>query len=202
MRKSPSNMRLVTLLILVVAACGPNQHSGVDYSKFPRPPNEMVLGVGDLVAINVWEQKDLTTEATIRPDGTITMPLVGDLPAKGKTPSQLREEIKKALDKYLKLPAGNEVTVGVKTFTSYRFTVNGEVSRPGMYTNVDYLRAADAIALAGGPTRFAKRSDIRILRTDPKGNQASIPIDFDLVASGKRPDMNIWILANDVIYVP
>ncbi len=196
-------MRIVTLiLLLLAAACGPNQHSGVDYSKFPRPPNELVLGVGDIVDITVWEQKDLATEATIRPDGTITMPLVGDLKARGKTPSQLRNDIKTALTNFLKLQAGNEVTVAVKAYNSYRFTVNGEVSRPGMYTNNDYLRAADAIALAGGPTRFAKRSDIRILRQDAKGNQVSIPIDFDLVASGKRPDMNIWILADDVIYVP
>lgn len=172
------------------------------YDHYPKPPNEIVLGVGDIVDINVWEQKDLSTEATIRPDGTITMPLVGDLPARGKTPSHLRDDIKKALANYLKLQAGNEVTVAVKTYNSYRFTVNGEVSRPGLYTNIDYLRVADAIALAGGPTRFARRNAVMILRTDAKGNQQSIPIDFDLVASGKRRDMNIWILANDVIYVP
>jgi len=195
-------MRLVILLTVLLGACGPNHYSSIDYTKFPRPPNEIVLGVGDIMYINVWEQKDLSTEATIRPDGTITMPLVGDLPARGKTPSQLREEIKKALGKFLKLDAGNEVTVAVKTFNSYRFTVNGEVSRPGMYTSTDYLRVADAIALAGGPTRFAKRAEVRILRTDARGQQTAIPIDFDLVASGKRPDMNIWVLANDVIYMP
>jgi polysaccharide export outer membrane protein len=195
-------MRLVTLFVLLIAACGSGGKPSPYYQQFPRPPNEIVLGVGDVVEINVWEQKDLASESTIRPDGTITMPLVGDLQARGKTPSQLKDEVKKQLDKYLKLPAGNEVTVKVKAFNSYRFTVNGEVSRPGMYMNADYLRVADALALAGGPTRFAKRTDIRILRTDAKGEQLSIPIDFDLVASGKRPDMNIWIHANDVIYVP
>jgi polysaccharide export outer membrane protein len=194
-------MRFVALFFLVVAACGPNQHSGVKYPS-EGPPKEITLGVGDLLAINVWEQKDLSTEVTVRPDGTITMPLVGDLQAKGKTPSQLREDIKRALANYLKLQAGNEVAVAVKTYASYRFTVNGEVSRPGLYTNPDYVRVADAIALAGGPTRFAKRSDIKILRTDRSGNQMSYPIDFDLVASGKRPDMNFWIMPNDVIYVP
>lgn len=194
-------MRLVTLLLLVLA-CGPNQHGDVKYGAYPGPPKEVVLGVSDVIQINVWEQRDLSTEATIRPDGTITMPLVGDLPARGKTPSQLRDVIKTALQNFLKLQAGNEVTVSVKTYNSYAFTVNGEVSRPGMYTSTKYLRAADAIALAGGPTRFAKRSDIRILRVDTKGDQISIPIDFDLVASGKRPDMNIWIMAEDVIYIP
>jgi polysaccharide biosynthesis/export protein len=195
-------MRFVTLFLLLCAACGSGGREVGYYQNFPRPPNEIVLGVGDVVEINVWEQKDLASESTIRPDGTITMPLVGDLQAKGKTPTQLKDDVKKALDKYLKLPAGNEVTVKVKTFSSYRFTVNGEVSRPGLFTNADYVRVADAIALAGGPTRFAKRSDIRILRITDKGEQLSIPIDFDLVASGKRPDMNIWILANDVVYVP
>lgn len=194
-------MRFLIVSFLAVAACGPNQHSGVQYPTV-GPPKEITLGVGDLLSINVWEQKDLSTEVTVRPDGTITMPLVGDLQAKGKTPSQLREDIKRSLANFLKLQAGNEVAVAVKTYASYRFTVNGEVSRPGLYTNPDYVRVADAIALAGGPTRFAKRSDIKILRTDRTGNQASYPIDFDLVASGKRPDMNFWIMPNDVIYVP
>lgn len=194
-------MRLVFLLLLVVAACGPNQHTGINYPTDP-PPREIVLGVGDVVQINVWEQKDLSTEVTIRPDGTITLPLVGDLAAKGRTPTQLRDGIKQALANYLRLTAGNEVTVAVKTYNSYRFTVNGEVSRPGMYTSNDYLRVADALALAGGPTRFAKRSDILVLRKDAKGQQQSWPIDFDLVSSGKRSDMNFWILPNDVIWVP
>lgn len=194
-------MRFVTFLLFVAAACGPNQHKGVRYPESP-PPKEIVLGVGDVVEINVWEQRDLASEATIRPDGTITMPLVGDLQAKGKTPSQLKQDVKVALDRYLKLPAGNEVTVKVKTYASYRFTVNGEVSRPGLYTNTDYVRVADALALAGGPTRFAKRSDIKVLRTDARGHQLSYPVDFDLVASGRRPDMNFWIMPNDVIWVP
>lgn len=195
-------MRSVTLFFLIVAACGHGGWPQGNYDRYPPPPKEVVLGVGDIIDINVWEQKDLSTEATVRPDGTITLPLVGDLQAKGKTPTQLRDDIKKALTNFLKLQAGNEVTVAVKTYNSYAFTVNGEVSRPGLYMNPKYLRVADALALAGGPTRFAKRTDIRILRTDTAGKQLSIPIDFDLVASGKRPDMNIWILADDVIYVP
>ena len=112
------------------------------------------------------------------------------------------ERIKTALANYLKLSGGNEVTVALKAYNSYRFTVNGEVSRPGLYTSTNYLRVGDALALAGGPTRFAKRSDIRILRSDASGQQVSIPIDFDLVASGKRPDMNVWIQSDDVVWVP
>src|SRR5262245_1110181 len=189
MLNSPLHMRLVTVVLALITGCGPNQHGGVKYPAEP-PPKEIVLGVGDVVEINVWEQKDLASESTIRPDGTITMPLVGDLQAKGKTPTQLRDDVKRALDRYLRLPAGNEIVVKVKAYNSYRFTVNGEVERPGLYTNTDWVRVADALALAGGPTRFANRRDIKVLRVDGKGKQISYEIDFDLVASGKRPDMN------------
>jgi polysaccharide biosynthesis/export protein len=196
-------MRLAFLFVLIASlACGNKHYDNINYADYKRPPNEIVLGVGDVLEINVWEQRDLSSDTTVRPDGTITMPLVGDLKAQGKTPSALREEIKVALANYIKLAAGNEVAVKVKAYNSYRFTVNGEVGRPGVYTNPDYIRVADAIALAGGPTRFAKRTDIRILRANERGQQIAIPIDFDLVASGRRPDMNVWVHANDVIWVP
>src|SRR5215217_3615236 len=106
-------MRLVALFVLLMAAaCGTNPHTGTKYPT-DGPPREILLGVGDLLAVNVWEQKDLTTEVMVRPDGTITIPLVGDLQAKNKTPSQVRDDIKKALTNFLKLQAGNEVVVAV-----------------------------------------------------------------------------------------
>lgn len=196
-------MRYAIVLILVSTACGPRNYD-YPYQKEPDPhKGEIKLGVGDIIGINVWDQKDLNTEATIRPDGTITMPLVGDLRAMGSTPSALREKIKTSLGNYLKLNSnGNEITVAVKAWKSYRFTVQGEVGRPGLYTNDEWVTVSDALALAGGPTRFAKRSEISLMRKDPQGNRKSIPLDFDLLASGKRPDMNIWVLSGDVIYVP
>jgi polysaccharide export outer membrane protein len=197
-------MRTVLVVLLLLAACGPKSYDGFPYNREPDPRNhEISLGVGDIVDINVWDQKDLNTEATIRPDGTITMPLVGDLKAVGLTPTQLRDQIKTKLANYVKLSgAGNEVTVAVKTWNSYRFTVNGEVSRPGVYTSTNWLQVSDAIALAGGPTRFGDRDSIVLLRKDATGKSHSIPLNFDLLASGKRPDMNVWVLPDDVIWVP
>jgi polysaccharide export outer membrane protein len=194
-------MRYLLALVLV-AACGPKNYD-YPYNKEPDPRNkEIVLGVGDVVGINVWDQKELNTEATIRPDGTITMPLVGDLRAAGQTPTALKERIKAALANFVKLGGGNEITVAVKAWKSYRFTVQGEVTKPGMFTNDEYVTVSDALALAGGPTRFAKRDSIALMRKDSAGKVRSIPLDFDLLASGKRLDMNIWILPGDVIYVP
>src|ERR1051325_9252767 len=90
----PQIRRMLAALVVVLAAgCGaaiPNY----DYAKEPDPRNkELVLGVGDVIGINVWENNNLSVEVTIRPDGTITMPLVGDLKAAGETPTSLKNRI-------------------------------------------------------------------------------------------------------------
>lgn len=191
-------------LLLFLVACPGHTYPPELYRAQPDPRNkELVLGVSDVISINVWEQKDLNTEATIRPDGTITMPLVGDLKAAGETPTSLKETIKKRLQDFVKLSTGSEITVAVKAWRSYKFRISGEVQKEGVYTADDYVTVADALAMAGGVTRFAKRNDIVLLRTNPQTRrQVQIPLDYDLLASGKRPDMNIWVLSGDQIFVP
>lgn len=192
---------LVSLALGV--ACG-SSLPNYDYSKEPDPRNkELVLGVGDVVGINVWDQKELNTDATIRPDGTITMPLVGDIQAVNQTPTELREKIKTSLAAFVKMgSAGNEVTVAVRSWKSYRFTIEGEVTKAGVFTADQYVTVAEALAMAGGLSRFARHDEIRLMRHDAKGNVRQIPLDWDAIASGKRPDMNIWVLPGDSIYVP
>jgi polysaccharide export outer membrane protein len=190
------------VLVSLLVACG-SSLPNYDYSKEPDPRNrELVLGVGDVVGINVWDQKDLNTESTIRPDGTITMPLVGDIKAVGETPTALKEKIKTQLANFLKMGAGNEVTVAVRSWRSYRFTINGEVTHAGVFTGDQYVTVAEALAMAGGVSRFAKRDEIRLLRHDAKGSTHEIPLDYDALASGKRNDMNIFVMPGDMIYVP
>jgi polysaccharide export outer membrane protein len=190
------------VLVSLLVACG-SSLPNYDYSKEPDPRNrELVLGVGDVVGINVWDQKDLNTESTIRPDGTITMPLVGDIKAVGETPTALKEKIKTQLANFLKMGAGNEVTVAVRSWRSYRFTINGEVTHPGVFTGDQYVTVAEALAMAGGVSRFARRDEIRLLRHDAKGTTREIPLDYDALASGKRNDMNIFVMPGDSIYVP
>jgi polysaccharide export outer membrane protein len=191
------------VLVLVVAAGCPPKIPNYDYSKEPDPRNkELVLGVGDVIGINVWENQNLSVEVTIRPDGTITMPLVGDLKAAGETPTTLKNRIKTQLQAYVKMQ-GTEVTVAVKAWRSYRFTIQGEVSKPGVFSSDQFVTVADALALAGGLTRFAKRNEITVTRRDPKTGQIRhIPIDYESIASGKRPVMNIIVLSGDTIWVP
>jgi polysaccharide biosynthesis/export protein len=188
----------------VLAAGCPSRMPSYDYAQEPNPiKTEIVLGVGDQVAINVWENTNLNTEATIRPDGTITMPLVGDIKAVGETPTSLKAHIKAQVQNYVRLQAGTEITVAVRSYKSYRFTIQGEVARSGVFTSDQFVTVSDALALAGGLSRFAKRNGIVITRRNPKtGDVRQIPIDYDAVASGKRPDMNIYVLAGDSIWVP
>jgi len=194
---------LVLVTLAFVCACG-STLPNYDYSKEPDPRNkELVLGVGDVVGINVWDQKELNTDSTIRPDGTITMPLVGDIKAVGLTPTELREKIKTSIAAFVKLgSAGNEVTVAVRAWKSYRFTIEGEVTKAGVFTADQYVTVAEALAMAGGLSRFARHDEIRLMRHNGKGEVRQIPLDWDAIASGKRPDMNIWVLPGDSIYVP
>lgn len=199
-------MRLVFLTFLAVAAaCGGSLPDRSTYAGEVDPHSkEIVLGVGDLLEIKVWGEGNagLNTEAAIRPDGTITMPLVGDLKAVGETPSALKAQIRTKLADFVKIQ-GTEVSVAVKEWRSYRFTVQGEVQKTGMYTSSEYVTVSEALALAGGPTRFAKRSQIVLMRKDPKTKAVRrIPLDYETLASGKMPEMNIWVLSGDTIYVP
>ena len=92
------------------------------------------------------------TAATIRPDGTIAMPLVGDLKAAGRTTRELQTEIKRKVQAYV---VGATVTVAVTQVNSYSFAVAGQVARPGLFRAQSYVTVNEAIAMAGGPTRFA-----------------------------------------------
>jgi polysaccharide export outer membrane protein len=95
------------------------------------------------------------------------------------------------------------VTVAVTAINSYRFTVAGNIDRPGTYSASHYVTVAEALALAGGPNRYADPEDTVVIRTDgDKGSTRRIPIDYPAMQSGKRPEQNIALLSGDVIYVP
>lgn len=194
--------RFAILLVLALAACGVKAPI-YDYASEPDPRNsEYVLGIGDSLTITVWENGGLTTDAVIRPDGTITMPLVGDLKASGETPTTLKQTIQARLADFVKVEP-SEITVAVRGVNSYRFTIAGEVQHPGIFTEGFYVTVAEAVALAGGFTRFASRNAMVLMRRDPKsGEIRKIPLAYDLLASGKRPDMNLVLIAGDSLYVP
>ena len=131
-------------------------------------PDEYRLGPEDVLDVLVWKEPDLTTAATVRPDGKISVPLIGDLPASGRTASQLQQEITKRLSHFVSEPV---VTVIVKQFNSFTIPVLGEVRRPDVYKVSRKITVLDAIALAGGFTEFAKKDHVIVIRKSSSGEQ-------------------------------
>ena len=192
----------LALLFLVLAAGCATTHGPYDYSKEPDPRHgEFTLGPSDVLRITVWRNAELSTDAIVRPDGTISLPLVGDLQASGRTSVQLKEEIVKRLKAYLKDEAAI-VTVAVTAINSYRFVISGQVEHPGAYNSNHYVTVSEALALAGGPNRFADAGGMVIIRANPAGGVRRIPIDYPGVIAGTRPNENLTVVAGDTIYVP
>lgn len=182
------------------AGCG-TTNINYDYASEPDPRrHEFTLGPSDVLHVAVWHNTDLSVDATIRPDGTITLPLVGDLRAAGRTTTELRNEISQRLAAFIKEAA--TVTVAVVTVNSYRFTVSGQVERGGAFTATHYVTVAEALALAGGPNRFATPEETVIMRVGKDGRAKRIPVDYTAILNGTRPDMNLVLLPGDVVYVP
>jgi len=172
-----------------------------NYNREPDPRRgEFVLGPADELRITVWRNPELSSDATVRPDGTVTMPLIGDLPAAGLTARALRQEIAQRLRAYVK--EGAVVSVALMRVNSYRFTVAGKVNRVGMYAARHYVTVSEAIAMAGGPTRFAAAEQTLILRRDDHGHVRRVPIDYQAVAAGRAPLQDLVILPGDTLYVP
>jgi len=191
---------LALLLALPTLGCG---GSGPRYPYGDEPdPKErgFIIGVADRLQISVRNNSDLSASVTVRPDGAITLPLIGDLRAEGKTPGRLTKELRTRLKQFVRDPTAI-ATVEVTEINSYRFTVSGEVVSPGIYSSKRYVSVVDAVNLAGGLTRFAQRGSIKVVRCcDENGEKKKIPIDYDQILSGDT-EMNIYVLAGDQILV-
>ena len=188
--------------MLVLAPACATTHGPYDYASEPDPrKSEFIMGSSDVLRITVWRNPELSTDAVVRPDGTISMPLVGDLQAAGRTSVQLKEDIVKRLRAYIKDESAI-VTVAITAINSYRFVISGNVERPGAYSSNHYVTVAEALALAGGPNKFADAGGTVIIRANAAGVTRRVPIDYTGVVTGARPNENIVVLAGDTIYVP
>ena len=201
---------LIRFLVLALALCaalggcrahGSNANAAALYADAaahdPRG-KPYVIGVADVVHVGVWKDESLSADASVRPDGTITMPLVGELRAAGRTAAQLQQDASQRLAAIVKDAA---VTVAVTEINSYRFTVAGNVEHPGLFTARYYLTVSEALALAGGPNRYADTDEVVIVRPTG-GSLLRIPINYDDILSGRSPEQDIVVLAGDSVRVP
>jgi polysaccharide export outer membrane protein len=163
-----------------------------------KKSSEYVFSEEDVLFISVWQNPDLNQEVIVRPDGRISFPLVGDIPAVGLTPAQLNKEITERLKEYIKHP---EVSISIKKFGGQKIIVLGEVAGPGVYQGVGKRTVLEAIAMAGGFTPHAVISSVVVIKggfSNPKG------IRLNLNRALLKADMsqNIYLEPQDIIYVP
>lgn len=197
-------LRLLLPLALVaggLASCA-TVHPYHDYASEPDPrKQEFVLGPADALKISVWKNPELSAEALVRPDGTISLPLIGEIGAGGRTPRELQMAIAQRLATFVKDESA-AVTVAVVGVNSYRFVVVGNVEHGGTFTSNHYTTVTEAMALAGGPTRFAEPEQIVIIRPDPTRGVRRIPINYPAILNGTRPEENLALISGDTVYVP
>jgi polysaccharide export outer membrane protein len=200
-------MKLRTLLVLVVIAIGSTVAQAQCLTTGSAAPHgygdsEFKLGPDDVIQISVYQEKDLDTTVPVRPDGKISIPLIGEMPASGKTAIELQKEIAQRYTRFIAEPA---VTVIVKEINSPKVSVLGEVKSPGTYKIKDRATILDAIALAGGLTEYAKKDNIRLIRQDTAGERHTTKIKLDDQiksdqAKGRRSGP-CYVLPYDTIYV-
>ena len=154
--------RIVTL---VLAALGLLliQQPAVAQAIQPASGPAYRINPGDELEVLVWGDDRLQRDVRVLPDGTFAFPLVGQVHAAGRLPSELAQSIAVALQPQYKGPVP-QVTVTVKDPAGYQFSVIGKVKSPGSFTPGRYVNALEAISIAGGPTEFAQVNDITILR--------------------------------------
>jgi len=133
----------------------------------------------------------------IRPDGKVTLPLVGDLEASGRTPVELRDTVTRALREYMNNPVVTVIVVEATTVTAY---VVGGVTHPGAVPVLGHLTVLQALAMAGGLTDFADRKNIRVLRKGGGGSMQSIPFNYKDAIKGSAPSVDLR--AGDTVVVP
>ena len=159
---------------------------------------DYVIGPGDVLQIFVWKEPELTRDVTVRVDGKITVPLLGDLPAAGRTPQLLGTELGKALGRFLSSP---QVTLGVAQANSSRFYVMGQVNTPGVFPLAGRVTVLQGLALAGGLREFAKADSIQIVRQS-QGLQSFVPINYKKLEDGRDITQNVLLRPGDTVLVP
>jgi polysaccharide biosynthesis/export protein len=159
---------------------------------------DFVIGPEDILDINVWREPEMSRVVPVRPDGKISLPLLGEFEAAGSTAKQLEGKLVAKLDAIVTNP---QVTVIVREIRSQKFSIMGEVNKPGSYPLSGQMTVLDAVAAAGGLKDFANPKKMYILRRLANGNSQRIPVNYKAVLNGDA-GQNIALQIRDTIIVP
>lgn len=158
------------------------------------------VGEQDVISIAVWGQEALSVTVPVRPDGRISMPLVGEIVAAGRSPEQIRKTIEELLPQYF--TTRQTVNVIVTEINSRRVYVLGQVQASGVFDMQSSLTILQAIAMAGGVTEFADRDGVTVLRHLPDGVEQRISFDYKKAVSNKVAGLDFFLQPGDIVVVP
>jgi polysaccharide export outer membrane protein len=157
-----------------------------------------VIGPDDVLTVIFWRDKDMSTDATVRPDGKISLPLLNEVQAAGLTPDQLREQLTQSASKFFEDPT---VAVVVKQINSRKVFITGQVNKPGPYQLMGPTTVLQLLSMAGGVLEFADSKNIVILRTE-NGKPVSYRFNYKDVSKRKNLQQNIELRPGDTVIVP
>ncbi len=192
---------IMTLLLLPLAAC--SSLFGEQSTELPQPSNdyEYIIGPGDNLNIFVWRNPELSQSVAVRPDGKLSVPLVEDLSASGKTSTELAREIETVLATYIKEPLVTVIVGGFQGVYSTQVRVVGEAAEPTALPYRDDMTALDVMIAVGGLTEFADGNQSRIVRSVGGKQVQSVVRLEDLVKDGDI-SANVPIAPGDIIIIP
>jgi polysaccharide biosynthesis/export protein len=198
----------ISLSALALSSCG-GKASGpplppASVGQMQNGPSEgYVIGAFDSLTIFVWRNPELSAKVQVRPDGRITTPLVTDMPAVGKTPTMLAQDIKLALSEYIRDPLVNVIVEGYGSSNSQQIRVMGATEKPASIPYRANMTLLDAMVAVGGLSEFASGNKARLIRIDrASGQQREYPIRVgDLMKRGEIK-ANVRLMPGDVILIP
>ena len=207
-RWKPVRSTIVSLLAVILSGCASSSVTDAPAANTATSPTNSTSGFvasevyyispEDVLSISVWREDELQRELTVRPDGGITFPLIGDVQAVGLTTDQLREVIRTKISAYVPEAV---VSVAVVSASGLKVFVTGKVNRPGQFLVGRYVDVLQAITLAGGLTPFANSKNIRILRRTDQGDKI-FNFNYAQVERGEELSQNIVLRAGDTVIVP
>jgi polysaccharide export outer membrane protein len=161
-------------------------------------PAEYVIGAEDVLGIVFWRDAEMTGDVTVRPDGKITLPLIGDIQAAGLTTVALKGAIENAAGKLIQEPS---VTIVVRQINSRKVYITGQVTNPGTFPLTGPRTVMQLISLAGGVTEYADKKNITVIRFE-NGVQQVFKFNYSDVAKGKNLAQNVILKPGDTVVVP
>lgn len=189
------------LAIVVASGCAAAPQVSAAAAPEPSSPRDYLIGPGDTVSVTVWRNPEVSMSVSVRPDGKITTPLVEDLTASGKTPTQLARDIEKALAKFIQQPVVTVIVTGFVGPYSEQIRVIGQAAKPQALAYRQGMSLMDVLIAVGGVTEFAAGNRANIIRNvDGKQQHLAVRLN-DLIRDGDI-SANVPVQPGDILVIP